>query len=226
MREGRSVQFFVLCVIIGNVFARSGMLGDETDGELPPLQLKGSVEREPQDGILEAEDVQNGVNMKCIKTNEPDSTPEEDKDGKISVKDKQWKWIRFDKKEDEDDEEVPLDEVMPELNSKDATKHMTGWIRFRCKLSDEEFADFRVDAGNNTKTPKLSFKIERFEKSYYVVEKEDFTKYCKIANRTELKDGQTIKLLQEELDVSWYYWSEEEDTSFYPIPGGKPNCTR
>jgi len=53
----KRILSFVLCnVLFGAVFARTGMLGDETDGELPPLQNK-NMERVPKEGVIEYDDI-------------------------------------------------------------------------------------------------------------------------------------------------------------------------
>jgi len=218
-------------VLFGIVLARGGMLGDETDGELPPLKLKG-VERVPEEGVITYANLKEGTDIECkLKGGAGD----ESKNGKETVKDLEWKWVRLEIDEDHEEEEIPLNgQVKSKVDAKavkDAVGWLTGWIRLKCSSGDN-FAEFRVDAGNKTKAPKLPFRVKAFDKSLIVVEKEDFTVFCEIVNRTRLVEGETIeqgiKRLKNELNVKWYRWSEAEDHSYAPPPTDEPakhNCT-
>ena len=217
-------------LLFGVVIARTGMLGDVTDGELPPLKLKG-VEREPEEGVITYENLKDGTDIECkLKEGSLDQS----KNGKETVKDVEWKWVRIEIDEDDEEEEIVVDDqVTSKLEAKavkDIVNRLTGWIRLKCSLGDN-YAEFRVDAGNQTKGPRLPFRVKPFDKSKIVVEKEDFTVFCEIVNRTKLPEGETIdqgiKRLKSDLNVKWYMWSEAEDHSYAPPPDvpSKANCT-
>jgi len=180
--------FLLPNLFFGIVLAREGMMGDLTDGELPPLKAPQGVERKPESGAVNQEDVENGINMECKLTEETES---ELKNGKQTiVKDMEWKWVILEVTDTNEETEIPL---KGQLSSKldpeglrDAIKERSGWIRLKCSSGDN-FAEFRVDAGNSTKGPKLSFRVKKFDKSINVVEKEDKTIFCHVVNRTVLK---------------------------------------
>ena len=233
--NAKSTILVLLCnVAFRLVFARSGMLGDETDAELPPLKLQGVV-RVPEDGVITYDEVEEGTEIEC-KLPKVD-TGSESKNGKDKiVKDTEWKWVRLEINDENEDTEIPLEgEVKSTLDAdylKDTADELKGWIRLKCSSGDN-FAEFRIDAGNTTKSARLPFRVKRFEKSKVVVEKEDFTVFCEIVNRTELEEGESIQegleRLKKDLNVRWYRWDEAEDQSYIQLDKeGKPivnNCT-
>ena len=239
----KSIRWFLLSnFAFGIVLARQGMLGDDTDGELPRLKPPQGVEREPEDGVINEDDIKNGINVECKLTEETESDVKKE-NGK-TVKDTEWKWVRLEISDtDNKDTEIPLEgQVKSKLDAeglKAAVNGISGWIRLKCSLGNN-FAEFRVDAGEKTKGPKLPFRVHietadkiKVGKSHNVVEKEDLFVYCKVVNRTLLSPNESveegIKRIREELNVTWYRWSEPEDQSYVPevtdVPV-KPNCTR
>ena len=233
MMHLKSTRWFLLSnLVFGIVLARQGMMGDLTDDELPILKDNG-VEREPKKGVINWEDVENGIDMECNLAEETgaDLTNGQEK----LVKDTAWKWVRLEISDTNEDTEIPLEgQVNSTLGAeglREAVKGLSGWVRLKC-LSGDNFAEFRVDAGR-MKAPKLSFRVKKFEKSKNVVEKEDLVVVCDVVNRTLLKPEESIeegmKRIKEELNVRWYKWSEPEDHS-YDLPETdaptKPNCTR
>jgi hypothetical protein len=209
------------------------MLGDDTDAELPPLKLKGVV-REPEEGVITYDDIDGGTNIEC-KLSEVDSGSESKNEKDKVVKDTEWKWVRLEISETDEETEVPLEgEVKSTLDAdklKETTDVLTGWFKLKCSSGDN-FAEFRIDAGNTTKSTRLPFRVKRFEKSKVVVEKEDFTVFCEIQNRTQLQEGESIpqglERLKNELNVKWYRWDEAEDQSYVQVDAeGLPivNCS-
>ena len=100
-----TVLSFVLCnILFGAVFARTGMLGDETDGELPPLQNK-NMERVPKEGVIEYDDIDD-TNLECKLEDGKGDTEEDGKEP--VVKDTEWKWALLEMS-DETDEMVEMD---------------------------------------------------------------------------------------------------------------------
>ena len=179
-----------ICILLCNaafriVLAREGGLGDATDAELPPLKLKGVV-RDPEEGVITYEDIEEKTGIECKLSDEESGSESTNGKDKI-VKDTEWKWVRLEINEKDEETEIPLEgEVKSTLDGnklKDTTDDLTGWIRLKCKSGDN-FAEFRIDAGNTTKSARLPFRVKRFEKSKNVVEKEDFTVFCEIVNRT------------------------------------------
>ena len=227
----KTILSFVLCnILFGAVFARTGMLGDETDGELPPLQNK-NMETVPKEGVIEYDDIEN-TSLECKLE---DGQGDEEEDGKEPVvKDTEWKWALLEMSDETDEMvEVILDgqfgSTLAAADLKDAVADKTGWMKLKCSFK-ESFAEFRINAGNGTKGPKLSFRVKAFDQSKNVVEKEDFTVFCEIVNRTQLEEGETIEQglerIKKELNVKWYRWDGVDDHTYIPAEGaGKPNCT-
>ena len=227
----KRILSFVLCnILFGAVFARTGMLGDETDGELPPLQNK-NMERVPKEGVIEYDDIDD-TNLEC-KLEDGKSDTEEDGKEPV-VKDTEWKWALLEMSDETDEMvEVILDgqfgSTLAAADLKDAVADKTGWMKLKCSFK-ENFAEFRVNAGNGTKGPKLSFRVKAFDQSKNVVEKEDFTVFCEIVNRTQLEEGETIEQglerIKQELNVKWYRWDGVDDHTYAPAEGVvKQNCT-
>lgn len=234
--QNRYILLAALCTMwIGIAFAREGGLGDLTDGECPPLKLQGVV-RDPEEGVLQYEDVEKGIDIECKLANEDPAKKSTNADETVS--DEQWKWERIacDTEDNEDPDTEILDgEVSSKLDKQSIWKlrgKVTGWHMLKCSKG-ENFAEFRINTGNTTKGPKLPFRVKKFEKSKIAVEKEDFTVFCDIVNRTQLRDGETIEAgierLKGELGVRWYKWADAEDTSPVNAPKeGAPlkhNCT-
>ena len=234
MKARSTICFLLANVFFRMTFARSGMIGDETDGELPPLKDEG-VKRVPEDGVVNYEDLKGGKSIEC-KLDEEDSGGESSNGKDKVVKDTEWKWVQYEINEDEEeDKEIPFDgEVNSKLNAdilQDTADKLEGWFKVKCSSGDS-FAEFRIDAGNVTKAPKLPFRVKPFDKSKVVVEKEDFRVFCEIVNRTKLTNDGTIQegldKMKEELNVRWYRWTEADDHSYAPEvtdPPQKPNCT-
>ena len=234
MKPRSTICFLLSNLLFRMTFARSGMIGDETDGELPPLKDEG-VKRVPEDGVVNYEDLKGGIGIEC-KLDEEDSGGKSSNGKEKVVKDIEWKWVRYEiNEEEEEDKEIPYDgEVNTKLNAKilqNTADQLTGWFKVKCSSGDN-FAEFRIDAGNVTKVPKLPFRVKPFEKSKVVVEKEDFTVFCEIVNRTKLNNEGTIQegleIMKEELNVRWYRWTEADDHSYAPEvteEAPKPNCT-
>ena len=143
------MHILLLSLVIGLVGAATGDVTTEQ-----PLQIKGSVKRTPEDGIIDKEDIENGDNMKCTISSDPDADLPKKKDQ--TVKDEEWKWVRLEKNEAGQEKEISLEGmVTSELNVKDAIKDLSGLVKFRCLFSDNGSADFRVNAG--AKQPRLTF---------------------------------------------------------------------
>ena len=232
--NAKSTIWILLCnAVFRIVLAREGGLGDATDAELPPLKLQGVV-REPEEGVITYEEIDEGTDIEC-KLSDGDSGSES-KNGKDKiVKDTEWKWVRLEINEKDEETEIALEgEVKSRLDSnklKDTADELTGWIRLKCKSGDN-YAEFRIDAGNTTKSARLPFRVKRFEKSKTVVEKEDFTVFCEIQNRTQLQEGESVEegleRLKKKLNVRWYRWDEAEDQGYIQVDNeGLPivNCS-
>ena len=221
-------------VWVGISHAREGGLGDLTDGECPPLKSQG-VETEPKDGVVTFEKIEKGIEIECKLPNAESGEGSNDKE---TVNDEEWKWERTECETEADTEpevEVLEGEVTSKISKKTLHKlagKLTGWHKIKCSKG-ENFGEFRIDTGNTTRGPKLPFRVKRFEKSKNVVEKEDFLVFCEVANRTQLREGESveegIERLKKELNVRWYRWSEPEDQSPLKPPGEdvviKHNCT-
>jgi len=86
-------------------------------------------------------------------------------------------------------------------------------VIYRCKLDEENFADFAIEIA-----PGPEFRVEKFPKSIYVVEQEDLKVECDIVkqNNSEIDLFTDIK-------VKWYKYSKiGDDTSFLDSVG---NCS-
>ena len=230
--------FLLTNLVIGIALARSGMLGDDIDNELPPLKQSGGIQRKPEIGVINNEDVEKGIALECTLTGEtgPGSKNEQPK----VVTDTKWKWVRFEISDNEEEIEIPLEgQVSSKLDPEElkaTAKELSGWSRLKCSYGDK-FAEFHVDAGNITKEPSLPFRLEicinsqfedcQYKKSINVVEKEDISIFCQVVNKTGGKEG--IKEMKEQLNVRWYQWNVTEDQSYIPKETDKPtkpNCTR
>jgi len=147
------------------------------------LQLEGDLTREPENGLVNKNQV-----MKCLQNGEvPEGL--------------QWYTI----KDDED----------PELITSDGSdyKATLSDVTYRCKLDEENFADFVIEIA-----PGPEFRVEKFQKSIYVVEQEDLKVECDI-----VKQNNSDLVLFNDIQIRWYKYSKlGDDLSFLSSVG---NCS-
>ena len=68
---------------------------------------------------------------------------------------------------------------------------------YQCKIDEETYAEFVVAGEDNS----LHFRVDKFEKSYAVVEQEDLKIECKISNRTDQID------IKNDIKIKWYMFN-------------------
>jgi len=86
-------------------------------------------------------------------------------------------------------------------------------VIYRCRLDEENFADFTIEI-----IPGPEFRVEKFQKSIYVVEQEDLKVECDIVKQ----NNSEIDLFND-IEVKWYKFNEiGDDKTFLSSVG---NCT-
>ena len=86
--------------------------------------------------------------------------------------------------------------VMTPEDGKTALK-ATEKATYQCKIDEDNYAEFIVSAEDNS----LHFRVDKFEKSYAVVEQEDLKIECKISNRTDQID------IKNDIKIKWYMFN-------------------
>jgi hypothetical protein len=152
------------------------------------------MERWPKDGIAEV-----NQELKCYI------------DGREKF-DIQWFVVKDDGKEEpivtDDDQESSPSSIRAE--DEDAT--------YRCRLDGGRYADFFVVQKDELDTQHLlPFRVDKFEKSYSVIEQEDLKVECKISNRTSELD------IKEEIEIKWYEYNITGDENSFITAIG--NCS-
>ena len=61
-------------------------------------------------------------------------------------------------------------------------------VIYRCRLDEENFADFTIEI-----IPGPEFRVEKFQKSIYVVEQEDLKVECDIVKQNNSEIGNNLK---------------------------------
>ena len=61
-------------------------------------------------------------------------------------------------------------------------------VIYRCRLNEENFADFTIEI-----IPGPEFRVEKFQKSIYVVEQEDLKVECEIVKQNNSEIGNNLK---------------------------------
>lgn len=162
-----------------------------TDHEKEDLDIKGLTGRSPESGYVEL----NGV-MKCFV------------DGEVP---KKLQWVMI--SEDEDGEEKEEAIVSDESSEIKAVKDD---VTYRCKLDDDNYADFKVDAKKLPPGPE--FQVKKFPESMSVVEQDDLKVECKL-NKLNTSDLNLAK----DLKIKWYSYKHQGDDQTYVAHIG--NCS-
>ena len=63
-------------------------------------------------------------------------------------------------------------------------------VIYRCRLNEENFADFTIEI-----IPGPEFRVEKFQKSIYVVEQEDLKVECDIVKQNNSEIGNNMKAI-------------------------------
>lgn len=145
--------------------------------------------RSPTDGVADLDQV-----LKCFYNGD-------------ELTDVNWIIIRS----DGTNEPVVSDDVeLPTMKAEDTT------VTYRCKMDDTHYADFRVSP-EIVDDGILPFRVDKFEKSYAVVEQEDLKIECKISNRSD-----EINIVRD-LVIKWYMYNSTGDEKGYVASVG--NCS-
>jgi len=157
--------------------------------ESPPLIVGEGLSRVPENGIAEEDQA-----LQCLLNGQaPDEV--------------QWFIIN------KDGAEVALvtDDGQSSVKAEDSE------AKYRCKLDDEHYADFIVGNPEDDTSNLLKFRVEKFKKSYSVVEQEDLKIKCEISNRTSDID------LKSDVIIKWYIFNVTGDELSYVSSIG--NCS-
>ena len=81
--------------------------------------------------------------------------------------------------------------------------------KYKCKIDEENYAEFVIleDHSDNL----LHFRVDKFEKSYNVVEQEDLKIECEISNRTNAID------IKNDIRVKWYMYDNSGEQKIRQI---------
>ena len=81
----------------------------------------------------------------------------------------------------------------------------TEQAKYQCKIDEETYAEFVI---SEEKSSALHFRVDKFEKSYAVVEQEDLKIECKISNRTDAID------IKNDIRIKWYMYDVTGESIF------------
>lgn len=112
------------------------------------------------------------------------------------------KWFFMD-----DSEETALANVGASLNPEEEGT-------YRCKIGDS-YADFEVE--EEVKSTSFLFRVDRFPKSYSVVEDDDLKVFCTVSNRSADIN------VKEDVLLKWYVYNVTGDDTTFHTTGG--NCS-